>query len=119
MSMFIWKKKTFHFYYLMILFHNERTHDNVSVSNSIKEERRMAESKRSLSLIYPSGRQKRTNSTIMKLLSNVESLSALFQKNSNQEAANQLIQKYGKNKTLVTKAEAISSFSDHQLSSVL
>ena len=51
--------------------------DTVSLTNSIKEDRKSIESKRSLSLIYPNSKYKHSNSTIMKLLGTVQTLSAL------------------------------------------
>jgi hypothetical protein len=65
---------------------------------------RSHESQRSLSLIYPMNKNKRTNMTVMKLLANVETLSTLCLKENKLTEANQLVKMYA------LKKEASKSF---------
>ncbi len=77
--------------------HND---DTASQVHSSREGRRRAESKRSLSLIYPLNKQRYSNSTIMKLLSRVDTLSVLFLAGGKLDEANQLVKKYAANKQI-------------------
>ena len=65
---------------------------------------RSHESQRSLSLIYPLNKNKRSNLTVMKLLANVETLSTLCLKEEKLSEANQLVKMYA------SKKEACKSF---------
>ena len=85
--------------FLLYVIYRSRNEDNIS-HRSTRSDRRLSESKRSLSLIYPRSKHKQTNSTVMKLLSRVESLSVLFLKNFKSNATNQLIKKYATNKQI-------------------
>ena len=65
---------------------------------------RSHESQRSLSLIYPMNKNKRTNLTVMKLISSIETLSTLCLKEDKFSEANQLVKMHA------SKKEACKSF---------
>ena len=69
-----------------------------SYSSAAKPQRRSLESQRSLSLIYPMYKNKRSNMSVMKLLSNIETLSTLCLKEGKLTEANQLVKMYSSNK---------------------
>ena len=75
-----------------------------STLNNKQNYHRSHESQRSLSIIYPMNKHKRSNLTIMKLLANIETLSTLCLKEFKFNEANQLVKMYA------SKKEACKSF---------
>lgn len=73
-----------------------------------KDKRRSVESHRSLSLIYPVNKYKRSNQTIMKLLADIPTLSVLCLKEHKFTEANRLYQMYA-------SSESASSFELRQI----
>lgn len=81
------------------------------ISIGAKDKRRSAESHRSLSLIYPANKYKRSNQTIMKLLADIPTLSVLCLKEHKFAEANRLYQMYASSEA----ASASSSFELRQI----
>ena len=83
---------------------NRALTNTISTLNNKQSHHRSHESQRSLSIIYPMNKHKRSNLTIMKLLSNIETLSTLCLKEFKFSEANQLVKMYA------SKKEACKSF---------
>jgi hypothetical protein len=82
-----------------------------------KDKRRSLESHRSLSIIYPLNKYKRSNQTVMKLISNIQTLSVLCLKEHKFSQANQLVKMYSPPKSTTPTADQTLALQSHPSSS--